>query len=1015
MNKLPKSVAIIIRALDRADELAYSLPRLLNQDYPNYDVYVIDHSSQDDLPAVLVANESSRLHVIRVPRPEYFNRSRASNIGVRYTESDLVFFLDSGIGFRDKHHLSEIIQAYEDSEAYEPKYFEHWRARSGYASLGHMRMTPPEPATRRVYMECECHGLHLMAPRELVQQVGGLNEALLDWGFEDTDLVTRFELSGYARLEITELVHSEHNDSLRTRFHREQEKEKSWAINKQISDGFIRTFGPVLATQPTPGMPEWVEIDGKRYEGAKAPQQPWRVKPAAERYPWRMQRAFRNVREPIVSVVVPTRDAAQYIVVVLDSILSQDYESIECIVADGGSTDATLEILKAYGNRISWSSEPDNGAFDAINRGWQSSRGEILAWLNADDFWTPGAVTNAVKVFREDPNADLIYGNCLIVDGDDNILEHRRPPLWDLAWAVENSHHMIDQPAMFLRRSIAERVGWLYPAWFHDWELWRRVSLAGGNIRRVPYLLGAARIRRDNSQYNPNILIKGLIDLQNRFFAMPAVTNNLALRKLKKRAISNTYLKIIQTLQYGRPEEKRLRRQLRWRALRADWTNLFNVLRIRPRGRSFLPYDPQEHVPLPRIGSIQELKHEGAPERYNNGSKPALPVGTRTRAVGLADRYEPLVSVVIPCRNDIRFLPTVIESVLSQDYPNIECIVIDADSTDGTQKLLRRYGDKIRWLSRKDNGAFDAINDGWRMAKGDVLAWLNADDVWTPGAVRTAVDFLASHPQTDVVYGTVGVVDEVGVLWGDLVPNTFDLRHALLQCDHMIYQAASFIRRPILEEVNYLYPAWCHDHDLWLRIAHEGGQFGKVDARLGVDRLRGDNLGRQRDLVIDAKLGLTKRFFSNPNLLPQLIPIRRRALSNAYVRCLDYLSITHPGDWFKAASLMTHAIVADPRNTRHVLNVFSKPFRWHARTKAGPPLRRALGPVRFGWRTLKRGLSFLLHRLVGLLVLSGGMALVALLGVAAYEDGTLQGVVTRLFEAGALAALGAIWLQLRWR
>jgi len=1010
-----KSVAIIIRLLDRADELAYSLPRLLNQDYPNYDVYVIDHSSQDGLEAVLCANVSPRLHVIRVPRPEYFNRSRASNIGVRYTESDLLFFLDSGIGFRDDRHLSEIIQTYEQSVDHEPRYFEDWRARSGYASVTHKRMSHLDTTQRRVYMECECHGLHLIAPREVIQEIGGLNEALLDWGFEDTDLTTRLELAGYGRLEITELVHSDHHDELRTRFHREQEKEKSWERNKQISDGFIRTFGAVLATQPCPGMVEWVELEGRRYEGDNAPQQSWQLRTAGELYPRRVLRSVRlSRRDPIVTVVVPTRDAAQYIVVVLDSILGQEYENIECIVADGGSTDATLEILEAYGDRVIWSSEPDNGAFDAINRGWQDSQGEILAWLNADDFWTPNAVANAVKAFRENPDADLIYGNCLIVDGDDNILEYRRPPLWDLAWAVENSHHMIDQPAMFLRRSIVQRIGWLYPAWFHDWELWRRVSLAGGRIRRVPYLLGGARIRRDNSQYNPRILIDGLINLQKRFFSMPAVTNNTALRKIKKRAMSNTYLKIVQTLQYGRPEEKKLRLQLRWKAFKADWTNFFNVLRTTPRGRSWLPYDPDEHQPLPHIASLQALKEEVAAARYSNGEQPSF----NGRSAALAEkmpRYEPLVSVVIPCRNDIRFLPSVIDSVLSQDYPNIECIVVDANSTDGTQRLLARYGDKIRWVSRPDNGAFDAINEGWRMSRGEVLAWLNADDLWTPGAVKTAVDYLGRHPEMDVVYGTAGVVDEVGTLWGDLVPRPFELRSALLNCDHIIYQAAAFIRRGILEEVDYLYPAWCHDHDLWLRIAHKGGRFGQVHARLGVDRLRGDNLGRVRDLVIDAKLGLTRRFFDNPDLLPQLLSIRRRSMSNAYVRCLDYLDIKHPTDWLKGATMMTKAIAVDPRNTLYVVRQYTKPFRWHVRTTLARPAGIMLAPIRFGWRLFERSVRFIHDRPVGVMALAVGVAAQAVIGAAAIEDGTLDGVATRIFQAGALAALFAIWLQMRWR
>ena len=182
-----------------------------------------------------------------------------------------------------------------------------------------------------------------------------------------------------------------------------------------------------------------------------------------------------------------------------------------------------------------------------------------------------GLAWAAAEAFDADEDADIIYGNCLIVDGDGRVLEHRRPPLWDLAYAVENCYHMIDQPAAYMRRGCLERIGWLYPAWFHDWDLWRRVALSGGKIKRVPSLLGAARIRHDNSQYNPRILIEGMVKLTERFFNLPGLSWDLS--RLKRRALSNCYLKILQTLAYGRPELIRMRFDLAMKALRTDPTN----------------------------------------------------------------------------------------------------------------------------------------------------------------------------------------------------------------------------------------------------------------------------------------------------------------------------------------------------------------------------------------------------------------------------------------------------------
>src|SRR5512133_119366 len=99
----------------------------------------------------------------------------------------------------------------------------------------------------------------------------------------------------------------------------------------------------------------------------------------------------------------------------------------------------------------------------------------------------------------------------------------------------------------------------------------------------------------------------------------------------------------------------------------------------------------------------------------------------------------PLVSIVTPSYNMARFLEATIESVLSQDYPNIEYLIMDAGSTDGTVELLRRYEGRLRWISEKDNGQSDAVNKGFHQTCGEIFAFLNADDIYLPGAISAAV------------------------------------------------------------------------------------------------------------------------------------------------------------------------------------------------------------------------------------------------------------------------------------
>jgi glycosyltransferase involved in cell wall biosynthesis len=296
----------------------------------------------------------------------------------------------------------------------------------------------------------------------------------------------------------------------------------------------------------------------------------------------------------------------------------------------------------------------------------------------------------------------------------------------------------------------------------------------------------------------------------------------------------------------------------------------------------------------------------------------------------------PLVSVVVPTLNRARFLPPTLDSILNQDYANIEVIVIDAGSTDETEAVLRSYGDRIRWLARPDRGAFDAINDGWKMAKGDVWAWLNADDTWvTPNAVSTAVSYLQQHPEADVVYGDCGGIDIDGRLTWYGAAEPWDLRKAILECHPVLNQPATFMRREIIERIGYLFPAWCHDHELWLRIALAGGRFATIPAHLGNARLWGNNLHMSPGLVVPAKIALTRRILDNPALPEDLKRQRGRILSNAYLRCLDFLP--KPRHWGWAAYVLMRAFLASPLNTPRIVEQVAVHVAWLV-----PGLRRRL-------------------------------------------------------------------------
>jgi glycosyltransferase involved in cell wall biosynthesis len=185
------------------------------------------------------------------------------------------------------------------------------------------------------------------------------------------------------------------------------------------------------------------------------------------------------------------------------------------------------------------------------------------------------------------------------------------------------------------------------------------------------------------------------------------------------------------------------------------------------------------------------------------------------------DSASPLVSIVTPSFNQARYLEHTIRSVLDQDYPNLEYIIVDGGSSDGSADIIRRYSDRLAWwVSEKDHGQTDAINKGFEHARGEILAWLNSDDTYQINAIREAVAFLRDQPAVGLVYGDAAFIDEAGNDIGRFPAAQTDFRRLRRGYVHIPQQSA-FWRADLWRKVGPLDPSFyfAMDYDLWVRLA----------------------------------------------------------------------------------------------------------------------------------------------------------------------------------------------------
>lgn len=219
-------------------------------------------------------------------------------------------------------------------------------------------------------------------------------------------------------------------------------------------------------------------------------------------------------RPPRISVVTPSFNQGRFIGQTIKSVLSQEYPNLEYVVQDNNSDDDTLSILGSVkAPNFSFYVERDDGQADAINKGFARCTGEIMGFLNSDDILLPGALVQIARVFHDHPLIDVVYGNRVLIDTQDNIIGRWVLPYHD----GELLRHIdyIPQETLFWRRSLWERIGGRLDdklAFALDWELLLRLLDSGGKFFHIPRFLGGFRIHQDQKT-NCDFAINGIQEI----------------------------------------------------------------------------------------------------------------------------------------------------------------------------------------------------------------------------------------------------------------------------------------------------------------------------------------------------------------------------------------------------------------------------------------------------------------------------------------------------------------------
>jgi len=521
---------------------------------------------------------------------------------------------------------------------------------------------------------------------------------------------------------------------------------------------------------------------------------------------------------PLIGIVVPSLNQGQYLRDTLKSIFDQHYPHLQVIVMDGGSVDESVDIIRSYEDRLAyWQSRPDGGQSAAINEGVKRCTGELVAWLNSDDFYWGDSLWMVGRAYRDYPGRGLYIGNGLRFNQTGGgYAPFNRKHLALNREVLINGVDYVLQPATFFLRSAWEEAGGLKPElhFCMDWDLLIRIA-----------------------RLYPAVLINEFLAVSREHPETKTTRGNLA------RAFEIAHMVGTHSHQEITPG-----------SLFYLLENLLGLIDGSSLGalREYFV----KGIEIVREQSAQQYGfNDGFPEVGDPQDSLYLPFVVRRtndrRTPYHCDKDElPSISVITPSLNQAPFLEKTLKSILEQDYPKLEAIVIDGGSNDGSVDIIKRYDHRLtHWISEPDRGPAHAINKGFEMANGEVVAWLNSDDMYADGALWEAGKAFAEDPELDMIFANALYIDEHNkpfladhgsyrtcFYYGEMQPR--GLIPAYWRYVHAMPQPTVFFRRSLLDSCGGLDEEYqfIFDFELFFRFA-ERAKVKKIERTMAFYRI----------------------------------------------------------------------------------------------------------------------------------------------------------------------------------